>query len=132
MAHGRQLSFRRSVESAIAVLVTVAAVTGATTTGAAAAPPFLEVVELPNGWQPEGIAAGRGTIMYSGSRATGDVVAFDVRTGQRTLVVDAPAGRTATGLELDRWGRLWVSGGATGEHQRRGDHTGRGVVHRLS
>ncbi|HEX2024753.1 MAG TPA: hypothetical protein VHF00_08600 [Acidimicrobiales bacterium] len=103
------------MRAAIAVLLATAAVAWATSAGAAAASPFPEVIELPNGWQPEGIAAGRGTIVYSGSRATGDVVAVDIRTGERTLVVDAPAGRTATGLELDRWGRLWVSGGATGQ-----------------
>ena len=74
-----------------------------------------EVIALPNGWQPEGIARGPGATMYSGSRATGDVIAVNVVTGQTRLVVDAPPGRTAAGLEQDRWGRLWVSGGATGQ-----------------
>lgn len=98
----------------IAVLVAAVALVPATSAGAAA-PRFPEIIDLPLGWQPEGIAAGRGTTVYSGSRATGDVVKVDVRTGELTLVVDAPAGRTATGLELDRWGRLWVAGGATGQ-----------------
>lgn len=81
----------------------------------ASAEPFPEVIELPDGWQPEGIASGPGTIVYSGSRASGDIVAVDVVTGERELVVDAPAGRTAVGIEQDRWGRFWVSGGATGD-----------------
>jgi sugar lactone lactonase YvrE len=86
----------------------------ATATPASAAP-FPEVIALPNGWQPEGIAEGPGTIMYSGSRASGDIVAVDIRTGTRETVVDAPAGRTAVGIEADRFGRFWVAGGATGD-----------------
>lgn len=74
-----------------------------------------DVIALPPGWQPEGIAKGRGTTMFSGSIATGDVLAVDVVTGESHFVVDAPPGRTAAGLEQDRWGRLWVAGGATGE-----------------
>ena len=80
-----------------------------------AAEPFPEVIDLPAGWQPEGIASGRGTTVYSGSRATGDIVAVDLVTGERQLVVDAPAGRTAIGIEQDRFGRFWVAGGATGD-----------------
>jgi hypothetical protein len=53
--------------------------------------------------------------MFSGSIATGDVLAVDVVTGESHLVVDAPPGRTAAGLEQDRWGRLWVAGGPTGQ-----------------
>jgi hypothetical protein len=85
------------------------------TAPAASAAPFPEVIALPQGWQPEGIASGRGTIVYSGSRASGDIVAVDVRTGERTLVVDAPEGRMAVGIEQDRFGRFWVAGGATGD-----------------
>ena len=81
----------------------------------ASAEPFPEVIELPDGWQPEGIASGPGTIVYSGSRATGDIIAVDVVTGGRELAVDAPAGRTAVGIEQDRWGRFWVAGGGTGD-----------------
>ena len=73
------------------------------------------MIALPAGWLPEGIAKGPGTTMFSGSRATGDVIAVNVATGTTRLAVDAPAGRSATGLEQDRWGRLWVSGGATGQ-----------------
>jgi sugar lactone lactonase YvrE len=81
----------------------------------ASAEPFPEVIALPDGWQPEGIAAGPGTIVYSGSRASGDIVAVDVVTGDREIVVDAPAGRTAVGIEQDIFGRFWVAGGATGD-----------------
>ncbi len=49
----------------------------------------------------------------SSSIATGDVLAVDL-TGDSHLAVDAPPGRTASGLEQDRWGRLWVAGGPAG------------------
>ncbi|HEX2119679.1 MAG TPA: hypothetical protein VHF91_10890, partial [Acidimicrobiales bacterium] len=80
----------------------------------ASAFPFPEVIDLPPGWQPEGIASGRGTTVYSGSRVSGDIVAVDLLTGRLHPVVDAPAGRTAIGIEQDRKGRFWVAGGATG------------------
>jgi sugar lactone lactonase YvrE len=81
----------------------------------ASADSFPEVIALPEGWQPEGIASGPGTIVYSGSRATGDIIAVDVARGESEIVVDAPAGRTAVGIEQDRFGRFWVAGGATGD-----------------
>ena len=81
----------------------------------ASAFPFPEVIDLPPGWQPEGIASGRGTTVYSGSRVSGDIVAVDLLTGRLQPVVDAPAGRTAIGIEQDRKGRFWVAGGATGD-----------------
>ncbi|MGH9149856.1 MAG: superoxide dismutase [Acidimicrobiales bacterium] len=74
-----------------------------------------DVIPLPAGWQPEGIARGRGTTMFSGSLDSGDVVAVDALTGASRRVVDAPAGRTAVGLKQDHWGRLWVAGGPTGQ-----------------
>jgi sugar lactone lactonase YvrE len=54
-------------------------------------------------------------MLFSGSQSNGDVLAVDVVTGERHLVVDAPPGRIAAGLKQDRWGRLWVAGGAAGE-----------------
>ncbi len=74
-----------------------------------------DAIPLPPGWQPEGIAKGTGTTMFSGSIASGDVLAVDVLTGESHLPVDAPPGRTAAGLEQDRWGCLWGAGGPTGQ-----------------
>lgn len=39
-------------------------------------------LDLPDGWQPEGIAAGRGTDLYVGSIPTGAVLRLDARTGE--------------------------------------------------
>jgi hypothetical protein len=99
-----------------AVVALVVAAVGALAPAAASAQTRLpDVIALPPGWQPEGIASGRGATMFSGSLATGDVIAVDLVTGLPRLVVDAPPGRTAVGLEQDRFGRLWVAGGATGQ-----------------
>jgi sugar lactone lactonase YvrE len=88
---------------------------GLSTIAAAPAKPFPDVIPLPNGFQPEGIASGTGTIFYVGSIPTGDIYRGDFRTGEGELLVDAPAGRSAIGLKYDpRSGLLFVAGGGTG------------------
>jgi hypothetical protein len=72
-------------------------------------------VALPDGFQPEGIAKGRGTEFFVGSIPTGDVYAGDLRTGRGEILVDAPEGRAAIGLKADRRNRLFVAGGPTGQ-----------------
>lgn len=104
---------RRSPRASVALLLAAVALMSPLAVSAQAVLP--DVIALPPGWQPEGIAKGRGTTMFSGSIATGDVLAVDVVTGESHFVVDAPPGRTAAGLEHDRWGRLWVAGGTTGQ-----------------
>ena len=104
---------RRSPRAAVALFL--AAMALMSPSAVSAQPVLPDVIPLPAGWQPEGIAEGRGTTMFSASIATGDVLAVDVVSGESHLAVDAPPGRTAAGLEQDRWGRLWVAGGATGQ-----------------
>jgi sugar lactone lactonase YvrE len=74
-----------------------------------------DVIALPNGFQPEGIATGRGSSFFVGSIPTGDIYRGSLRTGQGSLLVDAPAGRSATGMKVDRRNRLFVSGARTGQ-----------------
>ena len=74
-----------------------------------------DVIALPNGFQPEGIATGRGSSFYVGSIPTGDIWKGSLRTGEGSRLVDAPAGRSATGLKVDRRNRLFVSGARTGQ-----------------
>jgi hypothetical protein len=82
---------------------------------AAAAKSFPEVIELPNGWRPEGIEAGRHHTLYVGSISTGAIRQIDARTGESFTLVQPIAGRSATGLEYDKRGeRLFVAGGGTG------------------
>lgn len=83
-------------------------------TPAAAATPFPDVIALPVGFQPEGIASGTGTTFYVGSIPTGAVVVGDYRTGTVDELVPARSGRAAIGLKYDR-GLLWVAGGPTGK-----------------
>jgi streptogramin lyase len=71
------------------------------------------VIMLPNGWQPEGIAAGPGNILYVGSIPTGRVQRIDPRTGDQRTVVPQREGRAAIGLKA-RDGLLYVAGGPTG------------------
>lgn len=104
-----QTSLRR------ALLTLLLIVLSATAIGAAPTQTFPEVIPLPNGWRPEGIAIGTGTTFYVGSIPTGDIYRGDVRTGEGALFIDAPAGRAATGLKFDeRTGLLFVAGAGTG------------------
>ena len=96
---------RRSRLTPALVLVALGLVAAAT-----AAAPFPGVIELPTGWRPEGIEAGKQHTLYVGSIPTGDVRQIDARTGEQFTLVDAPAGRAATGLEYDQKGeRLFVA-----------------------
>jgi sugar lactone lactonase YvrE len=84
---------------------------GAAVAGAQGA--FPKRIALPNGFQPEGIATA-GEQFYVGSIPTGDIYRGSLRTGQGAILVDAPSGRAAIGIEFDR-GRLFVAGGPTGK-----------------
>jgi sugar lactone lactonase YvrE len=76
---------------------------------------FPQVIQLPAGFQPEGIEVGKGTTFYVGSVATGAIVRGNLRTGTRTPLVDGGQGRNATGIELDNRSRLFVAGASTGK-----------------
>ncbi len=81
----------------------------------AAAAPFPETIRLPDGFQPEGIASGRGTSLFVGSIPTGAVWAGDARTGRGAVRVPPHQGRNAIGVKVDQRNRLFVAGGATGQ-----------------
>jgi len=83
--------------------------------GSASADSFPEVIPLPNGFAPEGIASGKGTIFFVGSIPTGAIYRGDFRTGEGEVLVEPQAGRSAIGLKYDpRSGLLFVAGGMTG------------------
>jgi hypothetical protein len=75
---------------------------------------FPEVIALPDGWRPEGIATGRGTFCYVGSLADGAIYRVDLLTGQGSVLVPGVAGRAATGLEVDQHNRVFAAGAGTG------------------
>lgn len=73
---------------------------------------FPKVFNVPNGWQPEGIAVGRGSSFYVGSLLHGGVYGGDLRTGDGEVVVPPQEGRIAVGLDVDvRSNAIFVAGG---------------------
>jgi hypothetical protein len=81
----------------------------------AVAVPRPSSIPLPVDFQPEGIAVGDGNTFYAGSLRSGDIYRGDLRSGAGAIFVDAPPGRVAVGMRVDR-GRHWlvVAGGPTG------------------
>jgi sugar lactone lactonase YvrE len=72
-------------------------------------------IDLPPGFQPEGITRGRGDTLYVASIATGGVYKANLRTGAGAILVPAVAGRSGVGIKFDaRTNLLWVAGGPTG------------------
>ncbi len=81
----------------------------------AAGAPFPASIPLPVDFQPEGIATGPKATFYAGSLTTGDIYRGSLRTGKGAIFVDAPPGRSAAGMKVERSAkRLWVAGGPTG------------------
>lgn len=78
--------------------------------------PFPARIDLPDGWAPEGITAGRGNAAYVGSLADGAIARVNLRTGDvRPLAAGAP-GRVTVGVDYERGRhRIWAAGGATSE-----------------
>lgn len=79
----------------------------------AAAGPRPEVIALPDGFQPEGIATSDKTF-YVGSIPSGAIHRGDLRTGASSEFVPPREGRDAIGLALGN-GMLFVAGGSTGQ-----------------
>ena len=83
---------------------------------AMAAKSFPEVIPLPDGFQPEGIAIGFLPTFYVGSIPNGAIYKGSLVTGEGSLLVQPTEGRQAIGLGLDLLGkRLFVAGGPTGD-----------------
>jgi len=77
---------------------------------------YPDVIPLPTGFQPEGIAAGKGSTVFVGGFISGAVYRADVRTGEgEILVPPAPGERMAVGLAFDaRSNLVFAAGGLTG------------------
>lgn len=79
------------------------------------APAFPEIIPLPNGWAPEGIASGRGNEFYAGSLANGAIYKGDLRTGEGSVLVQGVAGRAIAGLKVDpRTNYIFAAGTQSG------------------
>jgi streptogramin lyase len=102
---------KRLLTVLVALLATASAVAAVAVAGRGP-----DRIALPDGFRPEGIAAGKGTSVYVGSIPTGRVLEIDTKTGTSREAVPARAGHAAIGLKYDRArDRLFVSGGPTGK-----------------
>src|SRR3954451_2753038 len=106
---------------AVAVVVALVSLVVAATAIAQTLP---RRINLPNGWQPEGIAAAPGNQLYVGSMPSGAVIRVAARTARGRIVVAGRDGRAATGLKVSG-GRLFVSGAGTGKAWVYSARTGR-------
>ena len=84
------------------------------------APVYPELIPLPAGFGPEGIAGGNGSAFYVGAglgsnpAVLGQILVGDLRTGDVSQLV-APTGRPALGMKFDpRSSLLYVAGGPSG------------------
>jgi sugar lactone lactonase YvrE len=103
------VSLRRVLVAVVAVLVLVAPA------GAVQARVLPEQIPLPDGFQPEGIASGRGSEFFVGSLANGAIYRGDLRTGEGAVVASGVPGRISVGMKFDpRSGYLFVAGGPSG------------------
>lgn len=108
---------RRTLVRAFATMLGLSGLLlGSLTTSASAthAPRFPARIELPAGFQPEGIAIDRAGKAYFGSRVDGDIYAADLRTGRGRVISQGP-GTTSLGMKTDKHGRLFVAGGVGGD-----------------
>jgi len=76
-----------------------------------AASPFPNQINLPNGWQPEGITSD-GTTLYVGSLKDGAIWRGTLQSGMGDIFIPGVGGRMAVGIDFDgEHQRLWVAGG---------------------
>ncbi len=82
-------------------------------------------IDLPNGWQPEGITTDRRSL-YVGSLADGAIWQANPRTGDGEILAPGRTGRVAVGVEYDRRRDvLWVAGGPTNKVRAHDADTGK-------
>ncbi|HEX5908926.1 MAG TPA: hypothetical protein VFY44_00440 [Thermoleophilaceae bacterium] len=86
-------------------------------------------IPLPHGFQPEGIAAGKGGDLFVGSIPTGAIWKGDAKRGTGGVLVPGREGRAAIGLKVDRRAkRIVVAGGPTGKAFVYGARDGRDIA----
>ena len=86
--------------------------------GAGAAVRAPDRIDLPDGFQPEGITTNaalgpRARYAYLGSLADGDIYRVNLLTGKGRVISQGP-GTPSVGLKIDPRGRIFVSGGPAG------------------
>src|SRR5687768_7166763 len=81
-----------------------------------------DVIQLPQNFNPEGIATAKRHTFFVGSRVTGAIYRGSLRSGEGEILVEGGPevmgdDRAATGLKVDWYGRLFASG-ADSKHIR--------------
>ncbi len=110
---------------AAAVMAALAVTAGAAPAQASSPRSHLQTsIDLPAGFQPEGIAIGLAPYAYFGSRVDGDIYRASLITGRGKVISQGP-GTQSLGMKLDRRGRLFVAGGNGGDARVVDVRTGR-------
>jgi sugar lactone lactonase YvrE len=108
--------FKRLALLAVVATLAVPASTAAADSAHGTSDQFPDTIDLPAGFQGEGVAVGSHNSFYAGSVADGRVARGDLRDGTSDVFVSDPIVDAATGLKADvRHNLLWVSGAATGQ-----------------
>lgn len=82
-----------------------------------------ELIQLPGGYQPEGIAKYDGNEVLVGSIPTGALTRANVKTGELITLSPPTEGRSAIGVKVAD-GRVYVAGGQTGKVRVQDAQTG--------
>jgi outer membrane protein assembly factor BamB len=118
---------RRGVGIAAAVLLVAATVSGAPAEadhGHGGHDNGPDRIDLPDGWQPEGITTD-GRHLFGGSLADGAIFEADPRSGDVDVLAEGAPHRVAAGIDYDkRRDLLWVAGADTGEVRAQDADTG--------
>ena len=97
----------RRIMGSVLGLALIAALSAAPVT----ATPFPDEIQLPPGWQPEGIAS-HGTTLYVGSLVDGAIWRGTLPSGEGAEFIPGEENQMAVGLDYeDAHDRLWVAGG---------------------
>src|SRR5262245_48021542 len=102
---------RFAVMAALAASMVPVSATAAAAAADDHRPPH-ETIDLPAGFQGEGVTVGAGSAFYAGSVADGRIARGNLRAGTSEVFVTTPLLPAAVGREADvRHGLLWVAGG---------------------
>ena len=87
------------------------ALVGVLAAAPATANSFPDTIDLPEGWQPEGITSD-GTTLYVGSLVDGAIWRGTLQSGTGDTFIEGVDGQMAVGIDYeDAHDRLWVAGG---------------------
>jgi sugar lactone lactonase YvrE len=111
-----------------AVGAAILGVVGSSVTAPAQASVLPKVIQLPDGFRPEGIATS-GSTFYVGSLADGAIYRGSLLTGRGAVFIPGTDGGSVNGLEV-AGGTLYAAGGSTGTLKAYDLRTGRLLVSR--